>query len=212
MGVSHSLELIDPSTYNWLTLELPTLYSGSEEDLKKIFAVSNKIVDSYFVETFLEIRQTEDPAKMSSVLNHLLAILVSKQSWDLNKSLQAFEQVFELSEMKPLKKMTQFRDFDVPIPQNLLPGDSGLFGIWSCEKLIDCLKPIAMFSTKESCDEYFANLRFSPLQKLFGRQKRTQIAINTLKDEYIWEKWLRISEAITTTVQMKFCLGIVMSC
>jgi hypothetical protein len=200
MGVIHGLELFDPGKFNRLAKAFNGNPAGIAAEAQH---GGNAPLDNV----------PDREGLSADALNSLFVELARERSWELDKALAVgLAAVFRnLPAFAPLKrKFLQFADGDVALPKAVESTYGGLYVVWSSAALQDCLPAIALLQNREDVNSVMREARFSLLHRLTGGPKRARIALENLaKNDYLWENWQNIREAVTAAANGKY-LGLCM--
>jgi hypothetical protein len=213
VGVTFSLHLIDPSKFARVLEELQPRQLSSVREVELYLDRHEVTQDDdrqWIVDLFKDA--FEDPAEewIAAAYSQLLLDVVTDTYWDLHKSLNnrgLTKPIKTFPALKPVRFLVTFDGWYTHPPVEI-SCDSGLYGLWSAAFLRPALKTMDQFPTRESAQDYAPTVKWSFLDRVSGRQARTDDALEAWID--YWECWEAIGQAFKETVARDWSLGFAM--
>ena len=209
MGVSHWLIAIEPEVYRDL---VPKIEGVGEADVAAIdgfFKNRGREPDESIAE---ELDWAVRQSRLGLYRNGLLEALLKEREWNLYKQLGVFSQVIEaLPQLGAMKAFVKFDGFDIEVPESCRGDDNFIWGIWSSQVLRRFSPPIHKFERQMSVRSLAEDSSYSLLERMTGKARKREAAVQTWLQEDVWNCWQTIREAILVTMEKGQYLGFCMS-
>ena len=142
-------------------------------------------------------------------VNEALTILATTREWDVDKSLEDLQAIAGLEPaLAPvaaaLREMEDFRASK--LPERFQPREAGLMGIAMPNTVAAAAAAAAPFMTPESRPR-FGEKRQSFFQRFFGHGVRARLC----SDDYLWQHWKDLGQALQYAFERSEWLGLHMS-
>ncbi len=213
VGVTHSLHLIEPTTFARVVAELKphpfTSVRNLEEYLDR-YQVTDDAARQTLISKFSELFAAQDADWIKSAYSELLAKVVTETEWYLDKSLNYYgldKPLRTFPALKPLRFLVSMTGWDTEPPEELFC-ESGLYGLWSATFLESACQTIDCFATRDDAQKYAQSVDWSLLDRIFRRPARADKAVAVWLD-YL-DHWEQIRTAIKETVRRGWSLGYAM--
>jgi len=207
MGIRYTLNLINPDRFEEMSSEIMLLDHKNADKLKELYIQKGLEIEDDFEEWYSEVFSNGEE-EINVCLSSWLNDLISEKSWELYKSYTLFSDIFKsIPTLKNIARYFEYDRFDINPPEQLLVPDGKIIGIWSAAELADIDSVVKRYDTK---DKLRSLIEKSPslFDKILGKDKRIKRSIETWSQDNIWEFWQEIREAVITTVEKKWYLGL----
>jgi hypothetical protein len=154
----------------------------------------------------------EDERLHPTLLNGLLEAAVTEESWDLDKSLDEFAILAALLPGgRALERVIHFKAIDVAVPESCRTSDTGLYGCCTSGAYIECATLTQPFASSADVEAALRQRVPSALDRILGRHRRVDAAIELVEQSYYAEHWRTLAQALAATSARGHYLGLGMS-
>lgn len=207
MGVTYSLQLIEPATFFEAVGDLEAHPFANVDDVSEYLKRHHCTDDASLLNGFEDAFTTNDKKLSQFAYNSLLKSVVTSRDWYLDKSLSSHaleKPLTTFPELAPVRFLVAFTGWDINVPTSLY-SDSGLYGLWSAATLQPACDVVQRFETQDNARQLLPIAKRSFIDRIFRRTISGDAAL----DAWItyWDFWQEVRSAIIQTVDRGWALG-----
>lgn len=207
MGVTYTLELINPQFYQKALEIVPNQINGKQlSDISGLFKQFDKDFNEFCKHYCVELDLSTDMFSMNGILCYLAKI----DSLELDKSLDlGFRKLFlTVKQLLPLKQLLiDLNKFDISIPDELMDEDGGLIGLWKASSLSNAQSVMEKYTDPNTLKDEINSQPESFFGKIQNSKKKQIEVLSIFNDEYYLDIWKEMNEFFKRAIKESHYVG-----